>query len=172
MSLLFLLLSYSDFVSQIMLSYFSLSSNSVCTFYLLHVIYLLVSSDSTSFISLPHCSLCPLSHMYNFLFSLFLHISWCLLYKKPHITPWVFLWSLLLYHRIFYHDNPRDMPPTALPLCSTPRRCRRRLLSPAKSIKALLSKPPAVKKWKSRLFLQILWLVPSVKGLLFTWCAW
>lgn len=142
-SLLFLLLSCSDFLSQIMQGYFSLSSSRPCIFNFLHMICLLVSLDSS-----------PPSPPYLLFFvSSSTHIQLSLLSSLPCFLVFALTspldWSCGLCCSVTGSSTmtaPGDTTPTALPLPRTPKWCCGRLLSPAEPMQALVPKPSALKK--------------------------
>lgn len=80
------------FVSEILLGYFSLSSNNICICNLLHVIYLLVSSDSSPPSLFYALILCVLYHIWT---TSSLPISSTFLGVHANITPWVVIFVVL-----------------------------------------------------------------------------
>lgn len=91
------------FVAEIMLGYFFLSSNNLCICNLLHVIYLLVSSDSPPPSLFYALILCVLYHIWTISS---LPFSSTFLGVHADITPWVVLWSLWFCHWILHLGNP------------------------------------------------------------------
>lgn len=167
-SLFFLPLSRSDFLSQIMQGYFSLSSSRLCIFIFLHMIRLLVSLDSSP-PSPPYLLFFVSSSTHiqlSLLFSMFLGVC-------SNITSWLVLWSLLFCHRFLHHDSPwrhnTDCSPTAqhpqVMLWETPVPSWVHAGTRSQAISTQ-------KENRCGVFLQVLWFMPSVKGLLFTtWCT-
>lgn len=171
LSLLTLSSYQSLFVSKIMLGYFSLSSNNLCICNLIHVIYLLVSSNSPPPSLFYVLILCVLYRKWTTSSLLF---SSSFLGVHTNITPWVFVQSLWFCHWILRPENSLRHNTHCPPTMHWPQMMLWKAPEPTWIHTGTLSQAISTQKVKkSTVFVQVLWSVPSVKNLIFTmWCSW
>lgn len=158
------------FVSEIMIDYFSLTSNNLCIRNLLHVIYLLVFSDSPPPSLFCALILCVLYHIWT---TSSLPFSSRFLGVHANVALWVDVGPLQFYPWILHHDKPWGHNTHCSPTVNWHQVMLWKAPVPIWVHTAIPSQAISTQKVKNTQLMQVLLSVPSVKNLFFMmWCSW